>query len=69
MRSPVQIIVRVRVSQADLAAILYSSGTTGRVKGVMLTHRNLMATVSGRDGPRYKAKGARAPPGPKKKNF
>ena len=22
-----------------------------------------------RDGPRYKAKGARAPPGPKKKNF
>ncbi|KAK7266905.1 hypothetical protein RIF29_19566 [Crotalaria pallida] len=36
---------RVEVSQSDVAVILYSSGTTGKVKGVMLTHRNLMAMV------------------------
>lgn len=37
---------RVRVNQSDLAAIMYSSGTTGKVKGVMLTHRNLTAAVA-----------------------
>jgi long-chain acyl-CoA synthetase len=30
----------------DLAAILYSGGTTGEPKGVMLTHRNLLTAVS-----------------------
>jgi long-subunit acyl-CoA synthetase (AMP-forming) len=29
----------------DLVALLYSSGTTGLPKGVMLTHRNLVANV------------------------
>ena len=29
----------------DLAALPYSSGTTGLPKGVMLTHRNLVANV------------------------
>ncbi|KAL5991112.1 hypothetical protein ACLOJK_012018 [Asimina triloba] len=32
-----------QVSQSDTALILYSSGTTGGVKGVAITHRNIIA--------------------------
>jgi long-chain acyl-CoA synthetase len=32
-------------SSDDLAAIVYTSGTTGKPKGVMLTHRNVVANV------------------------
>lgn len=39
--------LKIRVEQSDCAAILFSSGTTGRVKGVELTHRNFISTISG----------------------
>ncbi len=32
-------------SEDDLACIVYTSGTTGRPKGVMLTHRNIVSNV------------------------
>ena len=46
---------QVPVDLDDVVVLPYSSGTTGLSKGVMLTHRNLVANIAqtaGRDHPR-----------------
>jgi acyl-CoA synthetase (AMP-forming)/AMP-acid ligase II len=37
--------LKTKVAAEDLAFLVYSSGTTGTPKGVMLTHRNIVANV------------------------
>ena len=38
-------LLGVDIHEDDLAGIFYTGGTTGKAKGVMLTHRNLMANT------------------------
>jgi acyl-CoA synthetase (AMP-forming)/AMP-acid ligase II len=44
---------QVEVDPEDLVALPYSSGTTGLPKGVMLTHRNLVANICQMEGLNY----------------
>jgi long-chain acyl-CoA synthetase len=38
---------RAQIAPSDTATLLYTSGTTGEPKGVMLSHRNLLSNVAG----------------------
>lgn len=47
MKSRSAIGAEIEVSQSDTAAIMYSSGTTGNIKGVKLTHRSFISSIAG----------------------
>eukprot|EP01018_Ginkgo_biloba_P010314 Gb_18692 [translate_table: standard] len=47
LQSDVNSLPSVKIRQHDTATLLYSSGTTGRSKGVILTRRNYISGIEG----------------------
>lgn len=47
LKSTIRSLPSVDIKQEDTATLLYSSGTTGKSKGVISTHRNVIAIIAG----------------------
>lgn len=47
LQSDIKDMPSIDIKQDDTATLLYSSGTTGKSKGVVLTHRNYIASIAG----------------------
>jgi acyl-[acyl-carrier-protein]-phospholipid O-acyltransferase/long-chain-fatty-acid--[acyl-carrier-protein] ligase len=43
---PASMIVRTKIQPGDLATVIFSSGSTGDPKGVMLTHDNVVSNIA-----------------------
>lgn len=58
LQSDLKDMPSIDIKQEDTATLLYSSGTTGKSKGVVSTHRNYVASIVGNRA-RYETKGCK----------